>query len=615
MLNSVKSAMAKRPVLFACLGICLLTFINGVWRGDWGAVGGDNDDHMRLIQIENFLAGQSWFDVSQPRMGLDGGTVMHWSRLPDIPIIILTKIFGLGVPEATALIWAIMVWPAMSAAIVIAGLAYGVRRLSEAGVAGPKARLFLFIILTTFLFAHFRFMTGAIDHHNVQLGFMALCVGGLVDPKFSVRSFALAGFAVTVSVGIGVEVYAFAAVMCAYVALVWLLKGDIARDGVQAFGISLAVTGSVIFFGTIAPENYSQIYCEAYSLITYSAVMVGGFGLVGLTVICASRPPLWRWVGSIILGLVCAGLVLSVAPQCLANPLDDLPETTREFWLGTVSEAQPMFEDDVPTALIYFLGVPAIALIVSGWVWTRSAQSKVSARLPYGLIIALLIVSIIMSVYQVRFYVFIHIFAVLPLAVWVGDVFVNGKAKTEDSVAYLFALVASCPIFFLFAAALLAPKETDAVALNAVDTNNVAAIQNADLAQEPDPHACYSDTVLKAYAPYAGVRILAPANATPQILQKTDDNPINGNYHRNLAGIAASLEIYLADVQTAGNTLRKHGVRFFHYCPNVDSSVFTTEQPDGILAALEKGRVPDYFEEILLNPVNSEARIFKIRSK
>ncbi|MGO7426910.1 hypothetical protein ACCT09_45980, partial [Rhizobium ruizarguesonis] len=46
-------------------------------------VGPDNDDGMRLVEVRDFLAGQGWFDLMQYRLGLDGGTLMHWSRLID----------------------------------------------------------------------------------------------------------------------------------------------------------------------------------------------------------------------------------------------------------------------------------------------------------------------------------------------------------------------------------------------------------------------------------------------------------------------------------------------------------------------------------------------------
>ena len=41
----------------------------------------DPDDVMRLLEVRDWLRGQSWFDVVQHRMNLPAGLSMHWSRL------------------------------------------------------------------------------------------------------------------------------------------------------------------------------------------------------------------------------------------------------------------------------------------------------------------------------------------------------------------------------------------------------------------------------------------------------------------------------------------------------------------------------------------------------
>src|SRR3990167_2986593 len=54
--------------------------------GSFGKIGPDGDDVMRLVQVRDLLNGQGWFDLVQPRLGPEGGTLMHWSRLVDLPI-------------------------------------------------------------------------------------------------------------------------------------------------------------------------------------------------------------------------------------------------------------------------------------------------------------------------------------------------------------------------------------------------------------------------------------------------------------------------------------------------------------------------------------------------
>lgn len=59
---------------------------------------GDPDDQMRMLQVRDWLAGQSWWDITQYRMNAPDGGDMHWSRLVDVPLgavlTILTPFLG-----------------------------------------------------------------------------------------------------------------------------------------------------------------------------------------------------------------------------------------------------------------------------------------------------------------------------------------------------------------------------------------------------------------------------------------------------------------------------------------------------------------------------------------
>ena len=74
----------------------------GAWRFP------DPDDQLRLLQVRDWLGGQSWFDVTQYRMNAPDGAPMHWSRWVDLPvasvIIVMTPLFGANVAETTALV-------------------------------------------------------------------------------------------------------------------------------------------------------------------------------------------------------------------------------------------------------------------------------------------------------------------------------------------------------------------------------------------------------------------------------------------------------------------------------------------------------------------------------
>ncbi|WP_204270762.1 hypothetical protein, partial [Escherichia coli] len=72
---------------------------------------GDTDDAVRLVQVREWLAGKSWFDLHTDRLGMADGLVSHWSRLIDVGVGGLITLFGWFVPADQAELAARAVWP------------------------------------------------------------------------------------------------------------------------------------------------------------------------------------------------------------------------------------------------------------------------------------------------------------------------------------------------------------------------------------------------------------------------------------------------------------------------------------------------------------------------
>ena len=121
------------------------------------------DDMLRMVNVRDLLAGQNWFDLMQMRLGVEPGTLMHWSRLIDVPIAALVML-GNAFSEGAGERFAAIVWPFLTFVAAIAGLLAGVRRAS-----GSSNMLPAFIIGGFALTGSGVFESGVIDHHNVQL--------------------------------------------------------------------------------------------------------------------------------------------------------------------------------------------------------------------------------------------------------------------------------------------------------------------------------------------------------------------------------------------------------------------------------------------------------------
>tara|TARA_R110000796_G_scaffold77989_4_gene174269 strand:+ start:6473 stop:8290 length:1818 start_codon:yes stop_codon:yes gene_type:complete len=577
---------AKIALLFLIVPVCLVA--SSILQGNFGQIGPDSDDVMRLVQIKDLLNGQDWFDLHQYRMGPDGGTLMHWSRLADLPIIALYSLFDLFLPSDTALVWAYSAWPPLSVLVVLGGLYAGARHVSDR--AGALACL----VLGVFVYAtHYRFSPGAIDHHNLQLGLIALAMGLALDPLRRPWRLVGAGMALAASVAIGGEVYVFVAAICAFIALDWVVAGRAAMRGAIGFGAGLAAGLEIAFFATIAPSHYEVVACDALSSVSLLAGMAGGFGLAAAALVTSGRT-VWLRLGALMLvGAICAATLVMVGPECLSNPLEDLSPEVKTLWLDRVDEARPVFSNrpDRVSTLGFTLGITILALGLSLFGLYR--RQRLRANLFFS---GLLIAALAMTLYQIRFYVFGHLFAIIPLGLWIADVYRAGKAKSPSSVTYIGALALSLPFLWALPGLLVTDK---------AETGNKTG----------DKADCQQEGVFTTLETLPEGRILASADFGPMILNQTGHSILQGNYHRNQDGIRQAIGLWLSEAGDTQSLLAASGIDYVMTCPaDAETRLLSGHDPEGFAARLKRNEIPDFLENIPFeSEAKSPAKLYRIR--
>jgi hypothetical protein len=435
--------------------IFLSVVVVSLLRGRFGQPGPDGDDVMRLVQVRDLLAGQGWFDLHQYRLGPDGGTLMHWSRIPDIPIIVLTGLFDLFLPQDMALAWAISVWPPISMLILLGGLLLAVRNIGDG-----KLLVFTLIVGLFILLGHFRFLAGSIDHHNLQLGFLAVAVGAALDRQAGSRNMVLSAIMLAVSVAVGIELYPFVAVLCAFHAFDWAWRGAEIRNGTVAFGGGLAGAIAICFFGTVPQAAWGTVYCDALSIISFLALAIGGGGLALCAAFLSGAGTGGPFCGpcgdrrGVLRAVPVPGAAMS------GHPLDVLTPDMREIWFDSIIEARPMF--DQPGGrwpfVAYAMGPSLVALGVSIYGLVR--RRDVRTDLMFALLLAL---ALVLMMYQTRFYVFGSLLAIIPCAVWARDAFDAGRREGGQRAGYLLPLVLSNPTLWALPVMLVLPSPAPAI--------------------------------------------------------------------------------------------------------------------------------------------------------
>ncbi|MBB3967059.1 hypothetical protein [Rhizobium metallidurans] len=538
-------------------------------------VGADNDDAMRLVQVRDFLNGQSWFDLMQYRMGLGNGTLMHWSRLIDLPIATLIKLFGYVLPAQRAEAAALFVWPLSILVPSLWGMGLAGRRVG--GVFGMHIAL----ALTAFLLvASNRFLPGSIDHHNVQFALVAIMTAMLLDERHRPVSYAIAGFSAALAIAIGAETTPFVAGVCLIVSLAWAWDGKPFASAAKAFGLTLALSISLMFFGTVPPRLYSTVTCDNLSLGYYSLAAIGGGLLLFAAALASGMGRVMRFVVLGGVGATVAASALVIAPQCLRNPLSDLDPMLIDLWLNNIQEAQSFIASmrQAPYTIGFFYATGLFGIAVC--IFRLFHADRVRIHL---ILLCLLGLSWAIAVVQIRGSTFSNQLAIFPLAMLIIDMRRVSNANRQNSAAalgYILTVLLSVASVWGLVGGFISSR---------VDNSQ------AELAAAKEKPSCNSAEAIAPLAYLPPGLVAAPSDMGVWILRFTRNRILSAPYHRNQGGMLTELHIGLATPTEAEAFIRGAGVTTLAFCRDyLQTREIARMKPDGLYAQLEKGNVPPY---------------------
>ncbi len=537
--------------------------------------GGDNDSLMRLVQVRDLIAGQGWFDLHQYRMGLDGGFVMHWSRIVDLPQAAITlAVAGLTGSMAAGETATAIVWPTLLYAAALFLILRAARR-----VAGPDVLLPAVVIGGITLNTLGIFTPRALDHHNLQLVLALAMLVLLMAPGMG-RA-AGAGACAATMMAIGMETAPYVAVAGALAAVLLLSDRDGAGTAI-GFGLGFAAAAAVLLVATVPPSAWWAPVCDAYSAGLGVVVVIAGLGLAAIAALSGGRSLPARLIGLFVLTLAVGAAVVLVVPQCLADPYAGLDPRLRALWLDSVLEAQPLWRivTKLPQNVLQHYATPLLAAIVLAAACRRQGMRRAEA-----ILLAFLLTAIAVSVWQVRGSLFSLSLAVIPLAAWVAAARRGVAEKVPGATLRMaVAWVASLNLVW--------GSTSHAVA-------NVVAPKLQTTAERIDGRKCYADATYVALASQPATTVLAVSNLGSSILATTPHRVLAGPYHRNVAGNLAALEAFTGTPDQAHAVMKRENVALLAHCPgNDESGSFKTVAPDGFLPQLMKGQVPDWLEPV-----------------
>lgn len=567
----------------------LLILVN--WPRIAGGVFPDPDDAMRLIQVRDWLGGQSWFDLRQYRVDAPGGGVpMHWSRLVDVPlaavILVLTPLLGAQAAQSAAIILIPLL--SLAAAMVLAArIAWRLLGVEETTLTA--------LILALSVPVIFQLGPMRIDHHGWQLVCALAALNGLTARSGQVGG-AVIGASLAVWLAISIEGLPLSAAIFAVLALRWL-RDPSEREWLASAMLALFLTSCALFIGTRGLSDLAA-HCDAIGPVHLAMFGVGAGVLWPLARLGGHLSPAALLGGFALTASGALGLLLYAAPQCaIGGGFAALDPLVRDFWYVHVSEGMPIWHQSVSVALQYAV-TPVIGLWAAAQLARRSDGWHRRFWSDYALILS---ASILVALMVARAGATACLIAAPPLA-WQLARWLKGLREAKRPLPRLAGLaaitVALLPTFPLVLSGLILPARASGVA--EVD----GQLKTSDCRIEA------SAELLNALEPG---EIFAPLDIAPQLLLVSHHWVPATAHHRGDQTIRLVIATSLGPSEAARATLRERGSRYVALCPGLfEPRNYAASASDGFAADLLEGRAPAWLEPIP-TAAGTSLRLWRIR--
>ena len=545
----------------------------------FGVLPFDTDAMLRLEQVRDLFAGQSWWDVTQYRMNPPEGAAMHWSRLVDLPLLASLGLFSLLLPMEQAEYAMLIIVPLLYLGVALALLQAIMRRLGIAERALlPGLGLALLFPLLPKSFAPYQ-----IDHHVPQT--VAAVAGAyflLLAPR---RSAAIGGgVAAAIWLNISLEGLPVVALFAALYGLRYLLVGD---RSLALYLAALAIAAPLLSLAT-RPVSEFALWCDILLPAHFAA-----FALAALWAAILPRLPRQdsvsgRLVALAIIAPLAGGAYAGLLGQCGANPFAEFDPVLREFWYDRVLEGRPIWVQ--PLHIAGMMAGLAIPVAVALFVLLRPGGLPATARFRwaiYGALVAgctgygllllremlvaqLLAVPLLLAV-LIRLLAGIREMRVMPL-------------RVIASVAALLLLTPAGWAQLGRAGEALFPESglgTVAVATNLSLVERSASCNHKALDRLPKGH------------------VFTTFDTATIFLAQTQHSVEMGGYHRNQAGLREVIDMYIAPPEQADAILRANATDYVAVCLD-DASLysFAEGRPASVAALILRGQTPGWLVPI-----------------
>jgi hypothetical protein len=547
---------------------------------------GDPDDQMRVVQIRDWLAGQSWWDITQYRMNPPDGGPMHWSRLVDIPIAAVILLFSLFVQRESAELAAFAVVPLLTFGAALWLYARLGRRLFGAGPA-----LLASALTVTLLPVMTQLVPMRIDHHGWQIVLFLAAATALFAPERPRLAGAVLGIACAVWLEISVEGLPFAVMLLGLLALRWIVpalgtNSDPQGSFLSAMG-AISISSALLFILTENGFTHGN-HCDSLSpvhVLAIPAISALLFAACGLAHVMR-RPMNWKMkIGT---GMIAAvggiAVLLSVAPQCTGDAFASLDPLVRDYWFSRTQEGLPLWSIDpkiaLPSWAAFAVGTVALAVLFAMRIPAALGDRIVMICLFAGCVLVGLLVSRT-TLYAV---LLANLFAATLCLDWLR------RAEKYTTVTMRMLLRIAAVIIIL-------PTAFANMAMGLVPDKDAEPLAKRSVS-EPDfedkVRHCQSSKAFRALRELPkSSQLLAGLDTSPGILLFTDHKVIASGHHRNQKAMADVIRAFTGSEEEALRIYKARGIDYLVTCEgSYELQFYHARAPHGFGAQVQRGKLP-----------------------
>ncbi|MEZ9999228.1 hypothetical protein AB4428_13060 [Vibrio lentus] len=477
----------------------------------------DNDDYMRFVQFQDWMATGHWYLEPMNNFNAADGIVIHWSRFPDLILSLVAFPLLFIVGDNLAYTISISLVPLLYLLFFSLSCFYLADHLF-----GAKYR-FISMMFTISSPSIIHFLPGSIDHHNIQLVFAALFLA-LTPLSYGQLSHAWRVYAQSILLSLSLWTGLDNVLLFMFFFAIYTVYSGLVRH--EWFGYISKLYASSALFGICAVllnRPYDEFFVFKYDEISFVLIILFFCGWLFVNVyhrlMNEDKSLLQKVFLFVFLAVVFLIPVAVLYPSLSSALLIDYPPILKVYWLDQVTEAKSVVRY---VASHGFFSIENYALLViPATLYPFFKRKNHHCTILYLIFMFNLALAVF---WQIRVMRLCFVLAA-PLQAYV---ILQLADYIRSSIIKATVITSGAPLAVAFVILALSPTEEITTTLDQKE-------------QSLKIHKVLKDNDINSHTILSGIETGAP------VLAKTDNRIIAAPYHRNIVGNQFLIEVMLEE--------------------------------------------------------------------